>query len=896
MKTDELRKKFLEFFESRKHKLYPSDSLVPTDDPTVLFTSAGMNQFKPMFMGKVRNVLRATSCQKCLRTDDLDKVGKTPSHHTFFEMLGNFSFGDYFKKEAITWAWEFVTDVLKISPDKLWISVYKDDPEAYDIWLNEIKISRERVLKFGEKENFWPSNVILNGPNGPCGPCSEIFFDQGQDVGCKEPGCSPACGCGRFIEVWNLVFTQFNRSQNDKGKGYIEPLHQKNIDTGMGLERMAAVLQGVRTNFEIDIFKPIVEEIEREIKNSKPENKTAIYTIADHIRAVVFAIGDGILPSNEERGYVVRKLIRKAAWYGRSLGLEDKFLYKLVPVVASVMKTAYPNLSTRRENISQIVLVEEERFQNTLEEGLNILNNLIGEVKEKKLNLISGEEAFKLYDTCGFPLELTELIAHDEGLDVDKAGFDLKMEEQRKKSKEKSKIAKEIFISDEISLKDEVKMRKFSPSEFVGYESLESQTKISDIAKNGQSVGEAGVGEEVEIILEQTPFYVEEGGQVADTGVIEGEDKKVEIDNTTRIEKFIIHHGKVVRGKIKTEERVLAKVDMERRLDIARNHTATHILQSALREVLGSHVEQAGSWVGPDSLRFDFTHFRAIDREQMERIEELVNSRIRGNDKVISRVMEKDEAQESGALAFFGEKYGDKVRVISVGEYSKEFCGGTHLDHTGQIGLFLIISESSVAQGVRRIGAVTGRAAYKKIRNLHSMFKDISGKYKISEDKIPGYIASSLERIKSLEKDLTNVKLENFRQLRAETLIKDSSRKENQLQGSRVISERFDEPVEILRRYMDIIKEKSGDDTFIFLYSAYEGKPFALIGITGDLVKDFDAVLAARKIGELILKNGSGGGRRDMAQTGSNLSVDTEKLESLKDLNVLSKIIEAAKS
>jgi alanyl-tRNA synthetase len=880
MNTDDLRKTFLDFFASKGHKIFPSDSLVPQDDPTVLFTAAGMNQFKPQFLGRISDFRRAASCQKCLRTDDLDKVGKTPGHHTFFEMLGNFSFGDYFKEEAIALAWELVTDILKIFPEKLWVSVYEDDEEAYAIWSNKIKMPKGKILRLGQKENFWPSNVVSNGPNGPCGPCSEIFFDQGRNVGCKRAECSPLCDCGRFVEVWNLVFTQFERRQDSNGKAYLQPLPQKNIDTGMGLERMAAVLQGVLTNFEIDIFKPIVEEISRQPQTANRKPLTATYAIADHIRAVVFAIADGVLPSNEERGYVVRKLIRKAAWHGRSGGLEDKFLYKIVPIVTKVMQVSYPELNQRRENISQIVLVEEERFQNTLEDGLNILNNLIGGLKENKIKQINGEEAFKLYDTFGFPLELTEMIAREKGFNVDKVGFMVKMDEQRRKSKEKSQIAQEIFV-----IKDKLKINV--SSKFVGYDKLENQTKIRLINKNEQIVEEANTNEQVEIILEETPFYPEGGGQVGDSGIIEameGEDKRVEINDVKKIESFIIHKGKVVKGRIKTGDNVLAKVDKERRLDIARNHTATHLLQSALREVLGTHVEQSGSWVGAEGLRFDFTHFKAITEEQLERIEELVNVYIRNDDRLNSEITDIASARKKGALAFFGEKYEEKVRLVSIGGYSKELCAGTHLKSTGEIGVFLILTESSIAQGVRRIEALTGRAAYKKIRQMHSLIKDITRDYKISEEKIPDFIRDLSKKVRALEKEINIRKLEDFKKNEAQALIQTAF----SLEGIRIISKRIDEPVEILREYMDILKEKADKSTVIVCPTATAYAVTVLISMTKDLKDTFDASLSAEEIKKIT--GGSGGGSRNLAQVGLK---DVDKLKLLEDRNNLIKIVKA---
>lgn len=892
MRADELRKKFLDFFSAKDHRIFPSASLVPANDPTVLFTTAGMNQFKEQFLGKITDFRRAASCQKCLRTDDLDKVGKTPGHHTFFEMLGNFSFGDYFKEEAITWAWEFVTQVLKIPQERLWVSVYVDDSEAYEIWEKSIKVERKRIIKLGQKENFWPSNVIINGPNGPCGPCSEIFFDQGDNTGCGRPDCSPACDCGRFVEVWNLVFTQYNRLEDSNGKGYLEPLPQKNIDTGMGLERISAVLQGVYTNFEIDIFKPIVKEIENEMRSShlsqvklpqqsgetKLTLQNLIYAIADHIRAVVFAIGDGVLPSNEERGYVVRKLIRRAFWYGYSTGVKKEFLYKIVPVVTRVMAGFYPELEQRRENIAQIVLAEERRFQNTLEDGLNILDNLIKEIKKKNLTLIDGENAFKLYDTYGFPLELTELLAEKEGLKVDRDSFNMLMEQQRRRSQEKSKIKKEIFVCEELTNSGG---KTIPPTKFLGYEKLEVFTKVLGILKEGKFLEEANAGEEVEIILEETPFYPEGGGQVGDTGVMESETARIKIDNTLKKEKNIYHHGKIISGKLKLNDPVKAMVDKERRWDIMRNHTATHLLQFALREILGEHVQQAGSLVERERLRFDFSHFKALSEEQLERIENRVNELIRNNDKLTFEFMNFQEAKKEGALAFFEEKYEDNVRVVKIGDYSKELCGGTHVNYTGEIGLFIIVSESSIAQGIRRIEALTGREAYNRVSRILSLIKEITRRYKIKPEDIFDYINNLTERLASLDKEIVKLKLKIFEEIELKNLLKEAKI----IEDIKLIFKRIDEPQELLRRFIDILRGKTEENLCIIFSSLYDNRAMLVVGITEKLKNILNAGEIARKISLLI--NGSGGGKSDLAQAGTK---DIEKFKLL-NIDAISQII-----
>ncbi|MCM8794047.1 MAG: alanine--tRNA ligase, partial [Candidatus Omnitrophica bacterium] len=695
------------------------------------------------------------------------------------------------------------------------------------------------------------------GPNGPCGPCSEIFFDQGENVGCGRHSCNPSCDCGRFVEVWNLVFTQFNRLEDREGKGYLEPLPQKNIDTGMGLERISAVMQGVLTNFEIDIFKPIVKEILHQT-NTKLQTLNSVYAIADHIRAVVFAIGDGVLPSNEERGYVIRKLIRRAVWYGYCLGIEKEFLYRIVPTVTRVMAVPYPELTERRENISQIVLGEERRFRDTLNEGLNILDSLLDELRKKNINFIGGEEAFRLYDTYGFPLELTQLIAEKEGFSVDKEGFNQLMAEQRRRSQEKSKIKKEIFSGDK-----RTKFETIAPTRFIGYENFESRTQVLAILKEKKQVEEAFPEEIVEIILKETPFYPEGGGQVGDRGWLEFEDGRILINNTLAEEDYIVHYGKVISGKLRVEDEVLAKVDRERRIEIMRNHTATHILQSALRSILGEHVQQSGSLVEAERLRFDFTHFKAITEEQLQRIESMVNEYIRRNDKVNFEKMALKEAKEKGALAFFGEKYKDPVRVVSIGDYSKELCGGTHLNYTGELGLFMIINESSIAQGVRRIEAVTGRVAYQKMSKAISLLKKINRDYKISAEDIPAYLEDLREKMKNQEKEIRELKLKIFEKVELENLIKEAQN----IGEIRLVFKQYDEPIQILRDYTDMLKERFKEKLCCVFTSRYGGKANVLIGVTKDISHILNAQALAKKISTLI--GGSGGGREDLAQAGA---------------------------
>ena len=707
MKTNEIRRKYLSFFEKKGHSLLPSDSLVPEDDPTLLFTGAGMNQFKDMFLGKgTLDVKKATTCQKCIRTGDIENVGKTPMHHTFFEMLGNFSFGDYFKLDAIEMAWEFMLNEMKLPEERLSVSIFQDDEESYGIWLNKIGIPKDKIYRFGEKENFWPASAPSEGPNGPCGPCSEIFYDRGEDVGCRRKECAPDCDCERFVEVWNLVFTQFDRRDG----GVLNPLPSKNVDTGMGLERMASVVQGVSTNFEIDIFEPIIQnisEITEVAYDSRTENGKLMNRIADHIRAIIFCISDGVLPSNEGRGYVERRLLRRAVRDGLKLGKEDCFLYKLVPIIADVMNEQYPEIKQRRENIARIIKNEEERFHETLFMGNKRLDELMEGLRDSGQERLSGQDAFQLYDTFGFPFEMTKSILEESNLTVDENGFEKEMQMQRERAKVSSQMTGSIFDEGPLSILKETTKE----SVFLGYEKCNVEGKVIGLIVNEQLVDSAKAGQEVHVVLDQTPFYAEAGGQVGDTGIIQTKDSKVEISDTKKSNDIIVHIGKVVEGSISQYENVTSVIDTERRGAIKRNHSATHLLHYVLRQVVGQHAEQSGSFVAPERLRFDFHHFEGVKKDEIARIEELMNERIMENASVNTDQMALDQARKAGATALFGEKYGENVRVVNIGDYSQELCGGTHVDNTGEIGLFKIISESSIAAGIRRIEAVTGNEA-----------------------------------------------------------------------------------------------------------------------------------------------------------------------------------------
>lgn len=850
MKADILREKFLSFFKNKKHKIVESDSLVPKDDLTVLFTPAGMNQFKQQFLGHITDFTRAASSQRCLRTDDLDKVGKTTGHHTFFEMLGNFSFGDYFKEEAVYFAWEFLTKELRISENRLWVSVYKDDDEAYNAWKDKIKIPENRIVKLGDKENFWPSEAKEKGPNGPCGPCSEIFFDFGKDAGCGKDNCNPACGCGRFVEIWNLVFTQFNRKEN----GSLEPLPQKNIDTGMGIERLAAVLQNAPNNFETDLFIPVLKEIKKIIKTKSVNEKQLVYAIADHIKAVTFSIYDGILPSNEGRGYVTRKLIRISSLNLKKLGMEKAFLYKLVPVIVEIMKAPYPELVNRKKNISEIILAEENNFINTLNSSDSLLKE---NLKAERTPEDIGISAFRMYDTYGIPLELTLDWLNKHKIKFSQGAFNKCMEEQKTRSKITSSMKGDVFAVPELKL-------DLPNTKFTRNKPCLSSVKILKIIKGNNEEKKIIEGDEVKIILDKTIFYPESGGQVGDSGQIKKSKNIFQVLDTRKSGKIIIHFGKVTKGSFKKSDLVSLSIDIENRLSTARNHTATHLLQSALRKILGHHVQQQGSLAAQGRLRFDFTHFKNITKEELNRIEEVVNEYIIDNHRLNAKEMPLSEAKRSGALAFFAEKYESKVRIVSIGDFSKEFCGGTHLEATGQIGLFKILRESSIASGVRRIEAVTGKFAFKAVKEEENIVKEVSAILNTSKEKICQELEKKLAKIKEIEKQLNSQKTDSVK-TSAQGLLENIQ----VINNIKFIEKVFDGlDMAALRNAVDILKQKT-DNTIIALASKNSGKAMLVIGITPDLSeKGIDARAIIKNISGIF--GGSGGGRKDFAQAGGN--------------------------
>ena len=838
MTANDVRKKFLEFFASKGHSVIPSDSLVPKDDPTVLFTSAGMQQFKRQFLGHIEGYTRATTSQKCLRTDDLDQVGKTAFHHTFFEMLGNFSFGDYFKKEAIVWAWEFLTKALHIPADKLWVSIYNDDPEAEKIWLDHIKLPKNKLVKLGDKSNFWPSNAKHNGPNGPCGPCSEIFFDYGVNPNCgKGDTCDPDCSCGRFSEIWNLVFTQFNR----KDGGVLEPLPNKNIDTGMGLERLVAVIQGKKSNYDTDLFMPIHDAIQKEICHDKVKlERRDELIVADHIRAIVFAISDGVIPSNKERGSVVKRLINDATNLVLSAGGIEPSIYKLVPAVINIFRSQYPELASKENDLKSLIQKTEEAF-------IQVRKERLPEFKAKYPAAKTAEERgnllFVYHDTYGLALmTMSSSVSIDEISPESKeilSVYHKRMKEQQDRARAASKMMGDVFTDTELTL-------DVPKTEFMGYTHLSHEAKILKLFINDQEVKEAGQGDAVKVVLNKTPFYAEAGGQVGDSGLLLTGKARMNIDDTQKLNDIYIHTGKVMEGIIKTGETLHAEVDAKRRLSIMRNHTATHILQAAMRKILGSHVQQQGSLVAEDRLRFDFTHPQAITPEQKAQIEDFVNNSIRANDTVEKKEMPIEEARKVGALSFFAEKYGSTVRVISIGNYSKEFCGGTHLSSTKEIGRFKLTSEGAVAQGIRRFEAKTGTFA---LMHEQQQKQEEQEKVQRTQEKILQKEREK-ERFESIKTNLDNI-IDNA----------------IMINSTKIVTQKFESlEIEDLRKISDLIKQKE-KSTVIILGTTTAKNAYILLAVTDDLVKaNVNANDIIKETMQIIA--GNGGGRPLLAQAG----------------------------
>jgi len=830
MKSDQLRKSFLKFFKQKDHTIVPSMSLIPRDDPSLLFTSAGMVQFKPLWTGAVElPYCRAASVQKCLRTSDLDNVGRTRRHLTFFEMLGNFSFGDYFKEEAIIWAWEYLTEVLAVDKKKLYVSVFKDDDEAYAIWHKKVGLKKETIFRLGEEHNFWGPA----GNSGPCGPCSEIFYDLGERFSCGAKTCAPGCDCDRFPEIWNLVFPQFNQTVS----GDRLSLKNRGVDTGMGFERLAAILQKKDSNFTTDLFLPIIGQIEKHHKISygaDVEKDVAINVLADHTRALVFAIGDGIIPSNEERGYVLRRLLRRAVRLCRNLGIEDAFLYKLVPKIIDIYQSAYSDLTERREEITLVIKSEEERFLTTLENGLAQLEELFKSAKR-----ISGADAFKLYDTYGFPIELTIEIAKEKNVAVDEQGFMEMLQEAREISRAKAK-----FIP-----KGEWKIVKEGIGSFVGYDESSSDTRILRYNQHDHTV---------ELVLENTPFYAEAGGQVGERGEILGKDFKLKVLDTYWHQGMIVCHCKLISGKV-VPGTVRATVDLKHRKESARAHTATHLLHAALRKTLGEHACQEGSFVEPGRFRFDFTHFKPLSHDEIQVIEDLVNEKILAAIPVEKFYTTLDEAKKLGAMAIFGEKYSDRVRVVKISDFSIELCGGVHLDNTGEIGLFKITSQESAAAGIRRVLAAVGLSLFEDFRRYYSLVQQLTQTFGAE-----GNLMKKVHEFQQRQKDLERINQDNALRLartEAKELIAEVKKEKR-----RVISHKFENyPNETMRAIADIIRDQAQDSVGI-LYQEAEGSINYLLFVGPNLVKKYPASRLIKEVSKVL--GGGGGGRPHLAEGG----------------------------
>jgi alanyl-tRNA synthetase len=865
MTGNEVRKSFLDYFVQQGHSVARSASLVPEKDPTLLFTNAGMVQFKNIFLGVEKPpYARAASAQKCLRIsgkhNDLEAVGRDTYHHTFFEMLGNWSFGDYYKAEAIMWAWELLTREWKLPKSKLWATVYKDDDEAEKLWRKISGLPAERVRHFGEKDNFWEM-----GETGPCGPCSEIHLDRGPSA-CdrqSEPDhhCDVNSGCARFIELWNLVFIQYNR-RDDKT---LEDLPAKHVDTGMGLERIAAVLQGVHSNYDVDFMRGLIraaEGLAGKKYGADSQADISFRVIADHSRAVSFLIADGVAPSNEGRGYVLRRLLRRAARHGRILGLTEPFLYKIAVTVADLMGDAYPELRQEGGRIREGIRAEEERFGETLEKGLGLLEEAVADLRKQKQKTLSGDIAFRLYDTYGFPVDLTEDILRGEGIFVDQAGFERLMEEQRNRSREGRVITVNVF--DHIDISDSVGVQiKREPTKFIGYDRMEAESTVLALYAGGQGRNESGEGEEVDLITAETPFYGESGGQVGDRGAIETArgDRMEVLDTQHPTPQLTVHCGKVVKGRIQVGDRVRLVVDAKHRRRTMLNHSATHILHSVLREELGGHVRQAGSLVAPDHLRFDFNHTGAIPDEQLADIEERVNERIRADADVRIEEMSFDEATRKGALAFFGDKYGDRVRVVKIGEFSTELCGGTHVHRSGEIGIFKLQAEASVAAGVRRVEAVTGEGALDLIRAYEQRLKEIGGLLRAGVDDTVERVRKLLQQQKELEREIESLRGQAGRNQIPELLAK-----KQQVDGANILISKVEKAdAGQLREIADELKEKIGSGV-VFLVSAGESNVTMVASVTADLTKRYHAGNIVKQIAPVV--GGGGGGRPDFAQAG----------------------------
>lgn len=849
--TAEIRQAFLDFFHSKGHQVVASSSLVPHNDPTLLFTNAGMNQFKDVFLGlDKRNYSRATTAQRCVRAggkhNDLENVGYTARHHTFFEMLGNFSFGDYFKQDAIKYAWELLTgeNWFALPKEKLWVTVYETDDEAFDIWANEVGVPRERIIRIGDNKGapFASDNFWQMGDTGPCGPCTEIFFDHGDHIWGGPPG-SPEEDGDRYIEIWNIVFMQFNRQAD----GTMEPLPKPSVDTGMGLERIAAVLQHVNSNYDIDLFRDLIASVAKVTGATDLTNKS-LRVIADHIRSCAFLVADGVIPSNENRGYVLRRIIRRAIRHGNMLGAKDTFFWKLVAPLIDVMGSAGDELKQQQAQVEQVLKTEEEQFARTLERGLALLDE---ELSKLKGDTLDGETAFRLYDTYGFPVDLTADVCRERNIKVDEAGFEAAMEEQRRRARESSGFGADYNAM----------IRVDGASEFKGYDHLELNGKVTALFIDGKAVDSVSAGQEAVVILDQTPFYAESGGQVGDKGELKGAGFSFAVSDTQKYGQAIGHIGKVASGTLKVGDAVQADVDEARRQRIRLNHSATHLMHAALRQVLGTHVAQKGSLVNDKALRFDFSHFEAMKPEEIRAVEDLVNAQIRRNLAIETNIMDIDAARASGAMALFGEKYDDRVRVLRMGDFSTELCGGTHAARTGDIGLFRITSESGTAAGVRRIEAVTGEGAMAILHAQSDQLNDIAQLLKGDSHNLGEKVRAALERTRQLEKEL--------QQLKEQAAVQESanlSSKAEEINGVKLlVSELTGVEPKMLRTMVDDLKNQLGS-TIVVLATVADGKVSLIAGVSKDVT---DRVKAGELVGMVAQQvGGKGGGRPDMAQAG----------------------------
>ena len=856
MGLNEIRSRFSNFFESKGHYAAKSASLVPHNDKSLLLINSGMAPLKNYFAGvEVPPSKRMTTCQKCIRTGDIENVGKTARHGTFFEMLGNFSFGDYFKRESIRWGWEFVTEQLNIPEDKIWVTVYEEDDDSYDLWAKEMGFPEERLVRLGKDDNFWEIGI------GPCGPCSEIHYDRGPEYGCDNPDCKPGCDCDRYLEFWNHVFTQFDRDED----GNYGQLENKNIDTGMGLERMACIMQGVDNIFEVDTIRQIISAIEKvaNVEYGKDSKKdVSIRIITDHIRAVSFLVADGVLPSNEGRGYVLRRLLRRAARHGKLLGIKENFLYNLFDEVKKVSGEAYPELVEKESYIKKVIRIEEEKFNETIDQGSEILAGYIADLKKDGESTLSGENAFKLYDTYGFPIDLTKEILEEENLSIDEEAFNEEMNKQRERARSaRGNMDGESWKEDPLS-----KLDSSVASEFDGYKELENEGVVKAIVVDNEVVESAEAGQNVVIVLDKTTFYPEGGGQAGDTGLLisHAEDIVIEVTDTRKgANNTIKHIGFVKSGKVNTNEILKTLVNKEVRMASARNHSATHILHKVLKEVLGEHVNQAGSLVTPERLRFDVTHFEAITKDELKVIEDKVNDVILASLDINCENMGINEAKEKGATALFGEKYGNEVRVVSMGDFSIELCGGTHLNNTSQIGMFKILSEGGVAAGVRRIEAITGKAVYEYLKQKETLISEVCTSLKTKEDSLAQRVTSILEENKTLSKELHDIKTKMS--LQSVDLVLDSK---VDINGVSLVATKFEGmDMNTLKEVADNLRDKLVSGVVVLANVADDKLNFVVTATSDVIAKGIHSGNIVREVAKVA--GGKGGGRPNMAQAGA---------------------------